>query len=309
MFIADDVFNIIALLTLIGYFATFYISNYSLDDATHRKALVSSGMLLWSTLYSVKEDFLALMWPIFKVAAGFRKAWWAVTVYTFFTFWPAVLMSLWGCGTLSYLSGAECSIDVFYHTKSNPLIIRLALHVSSDILILILPLAQIWKMHMRLLRKIGVAAVFALVIIDIALGILRQTPSLVLNGVIQDNEAAYNINYVSCLLEPILAVIVCSLPPYRALAVKFRSKRGDLELQRDVAIIKRRWLRPRKVFSLISAYIPNPYLEISTLDERSTGTTGPRSTDEPATTCKHSPTHPSDSEIGMQTATESARFV
>lgn len=108
-FQADDIFNFLALLALIGLAAWEDICNRAdpNDLDLLLKLELAVDMLLWAILYLVKASFLALMWSIFKVSAGFRKAWWVVTIYTFITFWPIFLSELWQCGGPSTYDDAQ----------------------------------------------------------------------------------------------------------------------------------------------------------------------------------------------------------
>ena len=68
-------------------------------------------------------------------------------------------------------------------------------------------------------QKLGLAAIFAIVIIDIVLDILRTvyTNSAILNQY-------FDLNAAWDLCEPNIAVIVCSLPSYRMLLAKKSSE-------------------------------------------------------------------------------------
>ena len=226
---------------------------------------------MWTTLYLVKASFLALTWNIFKVSTNFQKAWWAVTIYTFLTFWPVVLSEFWQCGNPSdYASVQACtSAAGDSRTQQAEVYFRFAFHISTDCLILILPMTQIRKMHMPLAKKISVAAVFAIIIIDITFGVLRNAASVLYILEDTDDSIASSMNIISSVLEPAVAVFVCALPPYRALVFKFRVRKNEtLEPQHNVPTIgARRWRLP-KAFRLLSASIPSPFLSISILREQ-----------------------------------------
>ena len=186
---------------------------------------------MWTTFYLVKASFLALTWSIFKVSVGFRRAWWAVTVYTFLTFWPVVLSEFWECGNPASLEACK-SPSARFEIQKDPLYFRFAFHISTDCFILVLPVAQIWKLKLPLVKKISVAAVFAIIIIDIIIGIVRNVASSIEANGFTSHNAVTNINLVCSVLEPTIAVFVCSLPPYRALIFKLQFSRSNrLEMQ------------------------------------------------------------------------------
>ena len=226
---------------------------------------------MWTTFYLVKASFLALIWNIFRVSEGFRKAWWTVAIYTFLSFWPITLSEFWECGTPSnYASIPACTLyNVALQTQENPIYFRFAFHISTDCFILILPLVQIRKMHMPSSKKISIAAVFAIIIIDIIVGILRNAVTVFAASRADYSETAYSMGVICGVLEPVIAVFVCALPPYRALVVKLRFRKNNrLEQQNDVPTIgARRWRLP-KPFRLLSHSIPSPILSISILREQ-----------------------------------------
>ncbi|MCJ1324242.1 hypothetical protein MMC10_000904 [Thelotrema lepadinum] len=94
-----------------------------------------------------------------------------------------------------------------------------ALHVSSDLLILGLPLIFIRNLQMSTAQKLSAGAVFALIAIDIVMGLMRNiiaaTDSSL--GDLTPNTSLPDVDVVLQTFEPSLAVIVCALPAYRSL--------------------------------------------------------------------------------------------
>ena len=194
---------------------------------------------MWTVLYLVKGSFLALIWSIFNVSADFRKAWWVVTVYTFLGFWPIVLSELWQCGDPSQYDNPSACQKSHERLSAQLSIIwfRFVLHVTSDLFILTLPLAHIQKLHMSRGKKISVAAVFALIIIDIISGILRNVVS-VYSGMQQSSKTSFDVALITGVIEPAVAVIVCALPVYRALLPSSKKRRNmPDELRRNAATV------------------------------------------------------------------------
>ena len=266
-FQADDVLNILAMLLLVVYIALQEWSNREDPNnlALALRSQLAVNMTLWTTLYLVKFSFLALIWSIFKISRPFRKAWWAVTIYSSMTFLIIFLSTLWQCGEPStYDDPQACNLYFILQIQMRIIFIHFVLHISSDCFILILPLVEIRKLHMPLGRKISAAAVFALVIIDIVTGLARNI-STVLAALGIPTDTSGGTQELCDVIEPALAVLICSLPAYKALVFKFRSHRTDkLNFQRHAANIGgKRWL-PHKL-RLLTASIPSPFLDISIL--------------------------------------------
>lgn len=77
---------------------------------------------------------------------------------------------------------------------------------------MILPIAMIRSLHMGFTQKIGLAVVFALVLVIVAMDILRTVYTLAM-----DLTEGQDANALWGILEPTIAVIVCALPCYRGL--------------------------------------------------------------------------------------------
>ena len=192
-------------------------------------------------MYLVKASFLALCWSIFKVSARFRKAWWTIAAYTFISFWSIFLSQLWQCGTPSdYADGRACDYSDEHATVPwilAPTVFGFALHISSEILILALPMPFIKKMQISRAQKFSVAGIFAIVIIDIGFGILRNSFSLCNDlGSSPGKDTCYFWDSVFAICEPTVAVLVCALSAYRALLPSSGKRRNKhMELQRNAA--------------------------------------------------------------------------
>ena len=209
----DDLFNGLALICLL---ATVAIPG-STDSTTteYWTSTLASNMLLWSTLWLVKASFLAFCWTIFQVSTSFRRAWWAVTIFTFLAFFPVFLGTLWQCGNLSaYADPATC--NNFETTKLDILggALGFAFHTSSELCILALPLVYIRQLQMSRTAKLSAASVFCIVIIDIIMGAMRNATDACFS------DACNGITNTMMVLEPALAVFVCALPPYKILLSK-----------------------------------------------------------------------------------------
>ena len=225
----DDAFNALALVCMITTFALVDVQLEATDDATLYRYVLGLSMTLWTTLYLVKASFLALCWLIFRVSANFRKAWYFVAVYNFLTYMVILLWGVWQCGDPArYADPAACAAwdSDWYHATGAAF--EAALHSSSEFFILLLPILWISKLHMSRSEKVGAAAVFAITIVDIIMGLLRLiATSLYSRG--DTADSVYTIWITTQAFEPGLAVIVCALPAYTALLPRSRKHRDSAE--------------------------------------------------------------------------------
>ena len=194
-------------------------------------------MFLWTILYLVKASFLALCWCIFSVSARFRLIWWMISIFTFLTYWPILLGELWACGSPAAFSDpATCyafiQTDAYQQYMINGASMATALHISSDLLILALPLLYIRSLQMSKLQKFNAGAVFALVFLDIAMGLIRNIAAAL--PTFNNSSDVANFTGVLLVFEPSLAVIVSALPAYKALSLarKRRERLRNEEAQR-----------------------------------------------------------------------------
>ena len=97
-------------------------------------------------------------------------------------------------------------------------IMNLILHISTEILILGLPLIFIRKLQISKTEKRNTAAVFLIAIITIILNVLRNASAVC-------GEDIYNnIVEITIILKAPLAILVCALPPYKILLAKFQKR-------------------------------------------------------------------------------------
>ncbi|APA13286.1 hypothetical protein sscle_10g080560 [Sclerotinia sclerotiorum 1980 UF-70] len=226
----DDAFNGFALAALVGFIVTYQIYlpiqyNYQLYALGIGGYLPSDGQLLyvqnvsivnvaffWVTIYLVKASFLSLYWALFSVSNSFRKWWFVVAAYTLISFLATFLAIFWSCKTPTQLENLDACNSI-----SEGLIVALetmwcVLNTTGDIITMTLPLGMLRAMKMSRSRKLGLAAIAALVVIDIVFDILRTIYT------VGSYESTFpNANAVWALCEPTIAVMVCALPTYRTL--------------------------------------------------------------------------------------------
>ena len=215
----DDVFNVFAL----AFLLIFYILGLPcLPLTVHPTTIMywqvdfAGDVILWATLYLVKASFLALSWRVFNICRTFRRFWWATTIYTFLSYWPILLSAVWQCGDPSKYDDPAVCLEYNQSDSSKWLIwgaVCTALHVSSDCLILALPMFFINMLQIPKMQKLSCASVFALISVDIAMGLIRNTIAACasLNTI---GDALLTASDVMQVFEPGLAVIVCALPAY-----------------------------------------------------------------------------------------------
>ena len=238
---SDHILNILAYLSLVPVLAIAQVEFFKLGVGVQDLHLsIPGNVLVWTTLYFVKASFMALYWTIFKVSPGFRIIWWITAVYTFLTFLAIILSYFWQCGNPLKVADPEtCATALSDGTMQRWVVgaaaVSLSLHISSECLILGLPAIMVWNLNMPSDKKMGIAGVCAVTIIDIILGVIRNAAALT-QGLEPNNETTVYIANVLSICEPCIAVIVCAMPAYRVLLPSSRKRNHREEvLLRNVA--------------------------------------------------------------------------
>ncbi|KAL5114927.1 hypothetical protein ACEQ8H_007174 [Pleosporales sp. CAS-2024a] len=196
----DDWLNALALvflITLVAIFEVYVPIEYNailyskglsnrpptnLEVLRDMKLNIATLILFFLVIYSVKASFLALYWEIFEVSSRFRIAWFVLAGYMGAAFVVTLITIFTRCGPAKDFAN----------------------------LVMILPTAMLTRLHMGAVHKIGLAAVFALVLVIVAMDILRTVYTLDM-----DLKQGQDANALWGSLEPTMAVIVCALPCYR----------------------------------------------------------------------------------------------
>ena len=129
----DDIFNVIALLFLLGFMITWQCAAPpALELQMYKMGLSSKApqhfdaqealryqtanlVLYWCLKSSVKGSFVALYWYIFDFCKRFRITWVLLTIYTILSFLITLLAIFWHCGSpttvmdLSTLAKSLCA--------------------------------------------------------------------------------------------------------------------------------------------------------------------------------------------------------
>ena len=164
---------------------------------------------------------------LFAISKPFRAAWWGVFVFTVMGFLACILGTLWMCGNPRQLFNICSSLPrpAFSRSRPAPLLTPAAVscatpeagtrlraviitgstfNVLSDLAIMALPLGMVRQLRVRPAQRAGLAAVFAVGLLDVAFAVLRTVAHFTATV-----NSAFNV------LEPVVAVVVCALPVYR----------------------------------------------------------------------------------------------
>ncbi|TVY22952.1 hypothetical protein LHYA1_G008173 [Lachnellula hyalina] len=222
----DDAAHVVALLCMILHSA-IYTGGRSLAEAvlayrakkTHHvpdlklylRLNIVTAVFGFTCYWAVKLSFLLFYRMLFGVSKAFMKAWWGVSAYVLITFWVAIGTSLTQCGGSAFkiTDPVACGSKQSEILDSKIFKICFAVNITSDLAIMALPLGMLSRLQIRAVQKLGIAVIFCLTFVIIALEIVRLVQSLKGTG------QSWNVVWTNT--ETSVAVIVSCLPTYNTL--------------------------------------------------------------------------------------------
>lgn len=225
----DDASHLLSVLLLIGLAAAYttgfpYSARIAkitaheekappLTDPLYRKYLqlrLVVTLLVFMVLWSVKATFLIFYRLLFDVSQTFIRLWWGAVALTFATFWVCIGSTFTLCGSASDLYNfKKCSSPKALHDIRATYKYWCALNVTTDLVVMILPLFMLHGLQLRISQKIILGGAFSLGFVVAIFDILRTVESL--------QSGTFSGVALWSSLEVTIAVIVASLPLYRAL--------------------------------------------------------------------------------------------
>ncbi|KAF2259079.1 hypothetical protein CC78DRAFT_586403 [Lojkania enalia] len=226
----DDILNGVAAVLVVVYiisaFTTYVPYQFELrlwrlglrddepDDTRaqiYNRFQLASVILFWTIIYIVKASFLALYWHLFEVSVRFRVAWWAVAVFIALSYAVTIGLFIW----TNECEGLPARI---YNTV---LALWCGLNVAGGLLLMAVPICMVMTRMLTLqpAQKLGLCLIFLIGMLDLVFDILRTSWAL-----------KYSLSYYSNLsglwtiLEPTIAVIVCTLPHYKSIICSSRQR-------------------------------------------------------------------------------------
>ncbi|KIA75365.1 hypothetical protein HK57_00148 [Aspergillus ustus] len=142
------------------------------------------------SLGAVKFSFLWFFKKMIDRIRAWEIYWWAVMLYTLATLVYAVTLPFTGCPFFYNPRVVECSAGSRKKLILNQAIVYYALDITSDILILAIPVGIIRKIRVRPSQKVVLAISLCLTVVIIALGIV-QLAGLIYNGAVDSIWSAY----------------------------------------------------------------------------------------------------------------------
>ncbi|GAB1316818.1 Rhodopsin domain-containing protein [Madurella fahalii] len=170
--------------------------------------------LFWTVLWSVKASFMAVFFRFVKPFPILRRLWYCAAIFAFLAYVGCWLASSLTCSPPSdYFKAGACSSPHEIWMQKFNVIYSTTVDVTSDLIIMALPIAILPSLQLDFRRKMGLGIAFSLGAIIISVAIVRMTQVISATGGTVDLIGLATWGAI----ETSTAVIVGSLPPLKAL--------------------------------------------------------------------------------------------
>ncbi|KAK3367756.1 hypothetical protein B0H63DRAFT_565659 [Podospora didyma] len=138
------------------------------------RTLYIAHVLLYTCLTSVKVSLLMFFRRLGSQTQKLKYIWWPVLAYTLAAWVALIVNAEVKCllSPLDYISNHCSNVDGQRRLELS-IQINCALDVSSDFFIMLIPIGLIWKLRMRLARKLALAGLFSLSLITMAMAVVQ----------------------------------------------------------------------------------------------------------------------------------------
>ncbi|OTB15148.1 hypothetical protein K445DRAFT_12427 [Daldinia sp. EC12] len=162
-----------------------------------RKLDVASQTFFWTSLFCVKSSFMFLYKIVFGRHDKYNRVWLWAMVYIVLCY-GICLVGVYGqCGEANHLSSYVPGA-IYFTTSFEANWVDYFFNVTSDILVVALPIPVIWRLNMGKKQKLALSAICGLAFITVAF---------------ENNHLTNLYSY----LELLVSVLISQLPSYRFL--------------------------------------------------------------------------------------------
>ncbi|KAI0108148.1 hypothetical protein F4814DRAFT_441708 [Daldinia grandis] len=164
----------------------------------------------WTSLLSVKLSFMFLYKAVFcPHEKKFNRVWLWGLIYIVLCYGICLIGVFGQCGDATNLfSYDQCRTPYVALLNSRIVWVGYFFSVTSDIVVIALPMPMIWRLNMGIKQKLALSAICSLAVISIAFETLRS---------VKLHQLDIHLTYLYSYLELLVSVLVSQLPSYRFL--------------------------------------------------------------------------------------------
>ncbi|KAF3483510.1 uncharacterized protein GIQ15_02834 [Arthroderma uncinatum] len=173
------------------------------------RVVFAHTIIYTASIYCVKGSFMGLYWRLIRDLPGYRKLWWALTIFCIVVLIINAVLFPVGCSTLEVF---HCVDDrSIMHTLVS-LRFNTAMDIFTDLCIMCLPTILIMRSNLPGPQKIGLVVLFLLGFSIIAISIVRIIKS---NAFEKQPPVSWLLFWST--METSVAVITCCLATFKSL--------------------------------------------------------------------------------------------
>ncbi|TQV97832.1 CFEM domain-containing protein [Cordyceps javanica] len=166
----------------------------------------------WLTLWAVKWSLLFMFKRLTEGLPLYTQIWWGVLVYSILVFIGCCISNFTSCSSMqAWFTAGACNTARDARAKAISLWFSLAADLSTDLLIMAVPLRVLWNLRISRIEKISIGVVFAVGVITMVTAIIR---SVSLNSSSSTGQVSTTWLMLWAGIEGAVAIIVGCLPSF-----------------------------------------------------------------------------------------------
>ncbi|KAF4448383.1 hypothetical protein F53441_8191 [Fusarium austroafricanum] len=170
--------------------------------------------IFWIILWSVKASFLSIFYRLVQPFPIIRKLWYCVAVFAAISLVACIVSGALTCDPPSEYFNGGCTTDRDRWRAHVNIILFTTLDVTTDLMIMALPITVLPSLQLDKKKKIGLGIAFSLGIIIIAVAVVRMSQ------IIDGNRVDIIGLAIWGAVETATALIVGSLPALKGLLTR-----------------------------------------------------------------------------------------
>ncbi|ELR02813.1 hypothetical protein VC83_08271 [Pseudogymnoascus destructans] len=176
------------------------------------RSVLATNIMFLTTLWCVKISLLLMFRRLIeRVRSIYARFWYGVLIFTVVVYIIAVVSGLVSCGPMhNYNIVGKCATKEFAQLRSWSLYFCMASDVTTDLLIMSIPISLIWNLQMNLLQKIGTGISFCAGFTTIIVAFIR---AFTLHA---NKSSQINISWLAfwATIEGCIAICVNCIPAF-----------------------------------------------------------------------------------------------
>ncbi|KAI2777390.1 hypothetical protein F4815DRAFT_481240 [Daldinia loculata] len=174
-----------------------------------RKWDVASETCFWTSLFCVKLSFMFLYKIAFCPRNKYNRVWSWSLIYIVLCYGTCLIGVYGQCGdAINLFSYEECITPYVALLQSRLVWVDYFFNVTSDIVVIALPMPVIWRLNMGTKQKLALSAICSLAMITIAFETVRS---------VKLHQLDSHLTNLYSYLELLVSVLISQLPSYRFL--------------------------------------------------------------------------------------------